>query len=70
MKKVAHGIYEDYARQPPTQGYFKSVGMRGDTKAIGIIRATGSFQSQGHTFGIAILTANADFCATSNWIPC
>ena len=69
VKKVAHRIDEDCVRLLPMQRHFKSVRMCRYIETIDVIATACGFQTQSHTFGIAILTAGANFCAAGNRIP-
>jgi hypothetical protein len=57
VKKVAHRIDEDCVRLLPMQRYFKGVRMCRNIKTIDIIATARGFQTQSHTFGIAIPAA-------------
>jgi hypothetical protein len=69
VKKVAHRIDENCVRLLPMQRYFKGVRMRRNIETIDVIATARGFQTQSHTFGIAVLTAGANFCAAGNRIP-
>ena len=69
MKKIAHRIDKDRAGLLPAQRYFESMGMKCYFEAVGVVGTSGSFQTQGHAFGIAVFTAPADFRAAGHGIP-
>jgi len=43
--------------------------MESNLETIGIVGASGSFQAQGHSFGVTVPAALADFCTSGDRIP-
>jgi len=69
VKKVAHGINKDCSGLFPAERYLEQMRMQGNSEAISIVSAAGSFEAKCETFGIAISAAYADFCAACNRVP-
>jgi hypothetical protein len=69
MKEVTHRIDKDCAWLPPAQWYLKGMFVERHLETVGIIPATRGFQTASHTFGVAVLTARADFGTSGNRVP-
>ena len=57
VKKVAHRIDENCVRLPPMQRRFMGVRMCRNIETVDVIATARGFQTQSHTFGIAVPTA-------------
>ena len=69
MKKVAHGIDEDYFGLAPAQGFGQFFGYKAQIETLFVWMALHGAEAFGKSFGVAVFTTWADFGAAADGIP-